>query len=108
MTDAGVLVHNKCSNNGYEAPKGGGGKTDSVQVGDTTVTFGHGGRHLKGTELTTAQVNQAIANNVVTQSVPTTVSSSYNIMVGGYGITYRAIQRAKNLIYVGTYYLTPQ
>ena len=108
VTDAGVLVHNKCSNNGYEAPKGGGGKKDSVQVGDTTVTFGHGGRHLKGTELTTAQVNQAIANNVVTQSVPTTVSSSYNIMVGGYGITYRAIQRAKNLIYVGTYYLTPQ
>ena len=60
--DAGVLVHNRC---GYNTPKGGGGVSDTVQVGDTTVTFGHGGRHLQGTNLTTEQVNRAIANDVV-------------------------------------------
>ena len=79
--------------------------TDSVQVGDTTVTFGHGGRHLEGTNLTTSQVNQAIANDVVKQNVPATGSSEFSIMVGGHDLTYRARQITKFWINVGTYFL---
>ena len=105
VSGIGVLVHNKCSDNGYKAPKDGGGVTDSVQVGDTTVTFGHGGRHLEGTNLTTSQVNQAIANDVVKQNVPATGSSEFSIMVGGHDLTYRARQITKFWINVGTYFL---
>ena len=106
VTDAGVLVHNKCSNNGYEAPKGGGGVSDSVQVGDTTVTFGHGGRHLKGTELTTAQVNQTIANNVVARNLEVgQFAKELHVVVGGYNVVYTAKKLTQVLINVGTYHV---
>lgn len=72
-----VLVHN--SNCGYKPTKGGGGVTSSVKVGDKTVTFGHGGRHLEGTGLTVNQVNTAIANDVVTRPAVYNRSCSVDI-----------------------------
>lgn len=101
-----ILVHNKCRNNGYTTPEGGCGKTDSIQVGDTTVTFGHGGRHLEGTELNTAQVNQAIAENVVTQSFSAAGNVNASVVVSGYNIMYRAKLITSSWINVGTYFLS--
>lgn len=49
----------------YKAPEGGGGVTDNIKVGNKEVTFGHGGRHLEGTNLSVSEVNQAIANGVI-------------------------------------------
>ena len=103
VSEAAILVHNKC---GYVAPSGGGGVTDTVQVGDTTVEFGHGGRHLDGTGLNTSQVNQVIAKDVVSQSLSTQYSQTFTTQVNGIGIAYRAIQRSQTVIRVGTYFIT--
>lgn len=59
----GIIAANIMYSN-YTAPKGGGGKTDSIKINGREVTFGHGGRHLEGTGLTPEQVNSAIANNL--------------------------------------------
>lgn len=106
VSDMDILTHNKCNKNGYKTPEGGGGVSDSVQVDDTTVTFGHGGRHLEGTDLSTSQVNQAIAQDVVKQNVSTVNVQSYNTVISGYNITYRAKRIYANWINVGTYFLT--
>ena len=37
-------------------------------MGDTTVLFGHGGRHLTGTGLSVSEVNNAIALDVINNS----------------------------------------
>lgn len=47
------------SGNGYQTPSGGGGVSNSINVGNTRVTFGHGGRRDLG--LPTAQVELEIA-----------------------------------------------
>lgn len=102
----GILVHNTCPTTGYSAPSGGGGISDTIQVGNTTVTFGHGGRHLEGTNLTTAQVNPVIANDVVGRNLPVgTFSNTGQVSVGGYMIRYTAKVLTKTLINVGTYYI---
>lgn len=100
-----VLVHNRCGS-GYSTPKGGGGKTDEVTVGDTTVRFGHGGRHLEGTGLSTQQVHSAIANDAVNQNLSYVQSNTYPIVVNNVSLQYRAIKLTSNLINVGTYFLT--
>lgn len=93
-------------NNGYNAPKGGGGVSDIIQVGDTTVTFGHGGRHLTGTELSTNQVNQIIAEDVVSRGLEIGhFLNDGSVVINGYNIAYTAKQRTKVLINVGTYYI---
>lgn len=80
--------------------------TDSVQVGDTTVTFGHGGRHPEGAELTTAQVNQTIANNVVTRNLEVgQFIPDGNVVVSGYEVAYTAKKLTRALINVGTYHI---
>ena len=87
-------------------PAGGGGITDKVQVGNTTVTFGHGGRHLIGTNLTTTQVNPVIANDVVNRNLPVgSFSPSGQVAVDGRIIIYTAKVISDELINVGTYHV---
>ena len=101
-----VLVHNTCSANGYTTPAGGGGITDSIQVGNTTVTFGHGGRHLVGTHLTTTQVNPVIANDVVSRNLPVgSFLTDGQVSVNGSIIIYTAKVLSDVLINVGTYHI---
>ena len=101
-----VLVHNTCSANGYTTPAGGGGITDSIQVGNTTVTFGHGGRHLVGTHLTTTQVNPVIASDVVSRNLPVgSFLTDGHVSVNGSIIIYTAKVLSDVLINVGTYHI---
>ena len=87
----------------YVPPKGGGGVTSSVKVGDKTVSFGHGGRHLKDTGLTLSEVNDIIANDVVKRSLIKGFNE-FNIEINGKTVTYRAFPLENNKIYVGTYF----
>ena len=90
----------------YVPPEGGGGVTSSVKVGDKTVTFGHGGRHLEdlnGTGLTINEVNDIIANDVVKKSL-TNGFNEFNIEINGNVITYRAFPLENNRIHIGTYF----
>lgn len=102
VSASGILVHNKC---GYVPPEGGGGVTDSVQVGDTTVTFGHGGRHIEGSGFSTSQVNQVIAKDVVSQNPGLGVLYKGSVSINGSNIIYTAKQWTKGIINIGTYYL---
>ena len=52
----------KGAGKGYTAPTGGGGVTNTIKTGNSTVTFGHGGRHVPGTDV--SAVEQAIAGQV--------------------------------------------
>ena len=54
------------SDTGDYKAQDGGGVTDNVKVGDKEVSFGHGGRHLEGTDLSVNEVNHAIAKDVGT------------------------------------------
>ena len=105
VSNSGVLVHNKCAANGYQTPKGGGGVSDTVQVGDTTVTFGHGGRHLDGTRFTTGQVNPAIANDVVSRNLAVgQFLPNGMVNIDGTTFSYTAKKISALLINVGTYH----
>ena len=94
------------NNSGYQFPKGGGGVSRSITVGDKTINFGHGGRHLQDTGLTTDLVENQIAHDVVTQHVPTTHSQNYYIDIQGISFTYRAMMYQTNRINIGTYFIT--
>lgn len=89
---------------GYKPPTGGGGVTDSVTVKDVTVYFGHGGRHLEGTGVSEADMNNAIANDVVNRSLPSGHATRFPITVHGIDFCYSAIQLGANHINIGTYY----
>lgn len=102
VTGSAILVHN--SNCGYQTPKGGGGTTDKIRVGQTHVEFGHGGRHLEGTGLNIGQVNQAIANDVVNRPSTSGIVGHGIVNVGGIDIYYNYYTRSKDLINIGTYY----
>ena len=106
LTTTGTTPNPYKQATGYIPPTGGGGVSDTIQVGETTVTFGHGGRHLEGTGLTTTQVNTAIAEDVVTKNIPVGIFKSDNyLMVGPYLLQYTAKCLSETLINVGTYYL---
>ncbi|SEN83297.1 RHS repeat-associated core domain-containing protein, partial [Lihuaxuella thermophila] len=53
-------IWKKFRKSSYKSPKGGGGITASVRVGKQTITFGHGGRHLKGTGLSVGKYSAPI------------------------------------------------
>ena len=90
---------------GYVAPKGGGGVTATIKVGDYQVDFGHGGRHLEGSGLSVGRVNQAIANDVVRH--PPALSKMYkgSVVVDGVKIIYTSYGKASGIINIGTYYI---
>lgn len=81
----GVLVHNSC---GYQAPKGGGGITDQIKIGNKNITFGHGGRHLAGSGLSVSQVNNMIANDVILRPATNGIVGHGTVSIGGVNIFY--------------------
>jgi len=73
-----------------------------------TIAFGHGARHLVGTGLSQAEVEEAIRLQVkdIAQGAPT--GSFYGrVAVGGRLIEYRAFTLPNGTINVGTYYIPP-
>ena len=101
VTGSAILVHNDC---GYTPPNGGGGVTDRISVGNKTVEFGHGGRHLEGTGLSVNQVNQIIANDVVNKPSTMGTSMGATVNINGTEIYYRYFTRTDGLINIGSYY----
>lgn len=88
----------------YSPTSGGGGSTSSVQVGNTTVTFGHGGRHVGFSDI--SGLESAIANDVVTRPPTTGKSVSLPLSYGGFDFTYRYFTLSNTRIHVGTYFFT--
>ena len=86
----------------YTAPNSGGGVSTSVQVGNTTVTFGHGGNHMGNTNI--AQLESFIANDVVTR--PPSLGHVTHVQIDYYGalLEYGYYTRSDTLINVGTYF----
>jgi RHS repeat-associated protein len=71
------------------------------------ITFGHGARHLAGTELGQAEVEGAIST-AVRSTVSSADSTGYwwgRVAVQGQTIEYRAWTMAQDAIQVGTYYV---
>ena len=86
----------------YTPPPGGGGVSSTIQVGDTTVTFGHGGRHMRFADI--SGLENAIAQEVVTLPPALGRSVPMNIIYSGTRFTYRYRTLGDNLINVGTYF----
>lgn len=88
----------------YTTPVGGGGVTNIVEINGKQITIGHGGRHLKGTNLSVDKVNSTIANEI--SKIPPGAGKAYKgqIYVDGILIEYRAFGVTDDIINVGTYY----
>ena len=91
-------------NGNYKAPEGGGGVTDNIKIGNKVITFGHGGRHLEGTNLSTSEVNQAIANDVVSKNLGAGQFYKGQVNVNGVNIEYTSYGVEDGVINIGTYY----
>lgn len=98
----GVLVHNRC---GYLSPKNGGGTTNTIKTNNKTVEFGHGGRHMSQHNLSIPDVENAIANDVITKPPTTGVVGKGFININGISIEYHYFTRSPELINIGTYYI---
>ena len=90
---------------GYVPPVGGGGITNVIKVGDITVTFGHGGRHLSNSKLSMETVNKRIAEDVQTQNIGVGEFHKFQIVVDGVTIEYTSFGIKENVVNVGTYYI---
>lgn len=88
----------------YSVPRGGGGVSSQVQVGDITVTFGHGGRHMDFPDI--SGLENAIAHDVVNKPHPPGYYDACDITYRGSNFTYRYFVRDPALIHVGTYFYT--
>ena len=91
-----------------------GGKVDDVaRLGDdaadaANVTFGHGGRHLAGTELSQEAVEAAIRADIAAKGVrPVGELVKRTVIVEGRTIQYNAYKLPDGTINVGTYVLPP-
>ncbi len=73
-----------------------------------TVTFGHGARHLEGTDLSVTEVESTILERVTTattQATSETGSFWGRIDISGTTIEYRAYTLPNGTVNVGTYYV---
>ena len=94
------------ANSGYTAPSGGGGVSNSYQVGNTTVDFGHGGRHIDASQYNVAQIEKAIANDVVSRYPSYDHAASvHGFSYNGLSLYYSYFTRSPIHINVGTYYV---
>ena len=100
----GVLVHNQCD---YTPPNGGGGITDTIKINDKTITFGHGARHLSSSNLSISDVNNAIAQDVITRDAAFNSVKHGSVNINGVNIFYNYFSRNSNVINIGTYYIYP-
>ncbi|MGT2969259.1 hypothetical protein ACVR0Z_08770, partial [Streptococcus azizii] len=89
---------------GYTPPKGGGGITSTIKIGDKTINFGHGGRHLEGTRYTIADVSKAIADDLTSNPLKVGEYRVKDIVIDGTIFRYKAKALDNNLINVGTFY----
>lgn len=89
---------------GFGSASGGGGTTDVVRIGEKTVKFGHGKRHLKGTRLTERQVNDAIAKEVAELNLKAGQFHKGRVEIDGYTIEYTSYGLSEGTVNVGTYY----
>ncbi|MGT2812055.1 hypothetical protein EII38_09680 [Streptococcus minor] len=89
----------------YAPPKG-GGITGELTSGNKRFTFGHGGRHLEGSNLSIDQVQNAIMENA-SRNLPNVGEDSVSryIEIGGELIEYRIMKRGDNLYNIGTYFI---
>jgi RHS repeat-associated protein len=92
-------------NKEYTTPAGGGGNTASLTINGQKITVGHGGRHLNGTDLSIAQVNNAIANDVINQTLQPGVVNKFQININGITLEYRAFLLPDGTINIGTYFV---
>lgn len=90
----------------YAPPKGGGGIIGELTSGNKRFTFGHGGRHLEGSNLSIDQVQNAIMENA-SRNLPNVGEGSVSryIEIGGELIEYRIMKRGDNLYNIGTYFI---
>lgn len=95
----------KASSN-YKAPKGGGGITSKMKLNNTNITFGHGGRHIEGLDM--SKVNRAIAEDVVKQGLKKGQYYKGTIVLDNQAITYSSFGVDENLINIGTYFIKKQ
>jgi RHS repeat-associated protein len=95
---------------------GGGNSISSDCVGGggggpsgPTITFGHGARHLAGTNLSQSVVENAIINDIRFSVSGASMTGSFwgRIVVSGRVIIYRAHTLPNGMINVGTYVLPP-
>ncbi len=109
----GDKINNKGSGEGgvgakgsgeYKPPTGGGGITDTFNIGGKTVTYGHGARHLEGTGLGINQVNEALANEVAKVHPGTGQFYKGQVSIGGITIEYTSFGVSDGVINIGTYY----
>ena len=88
----------------YKSPTGGGGVTAQIKVGETNISFGHGGRHLEGTGLSIDEVNSAIAQEIANIHPGTGNFYKGQIEINGQNIEYTSYGTMDNEIKIGTYY----
>ena len=102
-TSSGQLTS---GNTGYQAPRGGGGVTNTYQVGDISVDFGHGGRHISSNQQSVQSIENAIANDVVNRPPSYNHASSvHGFYYDGLSLYYSYFTRSPIHINVGTYYV---
>ena len=88
----------------YTTPPGGGGVSSTIQVGDITVMFGHGGRHMNFTDI--SGIENAIAQNVVTLPPTQGQGKEIKLIYSGTSFNYRYWTIDEHRIKVGTYFYT--
>ena len=92
----------------YKAPPGGGGVTVTIELENQRICFGHGGRHLEGTNLSMKDVNQAIAKEVAAKKLRKAEFCKCRIIVHGVTIEYTSFGLGDGVVKVGTYYIVKQ
>ena len=102
--DRDRLLGGKGGTDAYKAPNGGGGITSTIKANGQTINFGHGGRHLEGTNLNVNAVNQALANEVSTLNLNAGQFHKGQIVVDGITIEYTSYCVSNGIINIGTYY----
>ena len=105
LEERAAVENNSNTPTEYTPPAGGGGVTEEIRVGKNTVTLGHGGRHLDGTNLSVSQVNQAIAMDVCKNPPKPGEYLVRTIEIGGVSIGYRVYARSDSTFHVGTYHV---
>ncbi|MGH1601407.1 hypothetical protein, partial [Campylobacter majalis] len=91
----------------YVPPKGGGGTTNKISIGNQEFTFGHGGRHLEGTNLNKFEVENAIAKKINNTNIEWNNKKPYKdrITINGQIIEFHAKKLENGKINIGTYYI---
>jgi hypothetical protein len=107
VTEAGSTIKTGSVIDNYIPPKGGGGITSTIETNGQTVTFGHGARHLEGTNLDINTVNKALAADISKAQIGVGQSRTGQIVVNGVTVEYKAYGVKDGVVNIGTYYPIP-